>query len=223
MVPVFLAGTEARIPPWVTDLAAFRRWARSDEFPRRGRYAYLAGDLWVDELMERLFSHNLLKTEFAAVLTRIVKESGRGYYFGDRVFLTNAEADLSTEPDGTFVSFESLRSGRVRTVGAGAGEPTELEGAPDMVLEVVSRTSVRKDLRILRELYGKAGIAEYWVVDARSDNTPPAFTIFRHTAQGYAPQTEPDGRPASTVLAHAFELVVATDAMGNRSFTLHAL
>ncbi|MFQ5929788.1 MAG: hypothetical protein ACE5MK_08810, partial [Acidobacteriota bacterium] len=48
----------------------------------------------------------------------------------------NVEADLSTEPDGLFVSFEAIQSGRVRLVeGAGEGY-IELEGSPEMVLEV---------------------------------------------------------------------------------------
>ena len=60
----------------------------------------------------------------------------------------------------------------------------EFEGTPDMVLEVVSATSVRKDTEILRDLYWRAGIQEYWLVDARGDE--PLFSILRHTARGYA-------------------------------------
>jgi len=55
----------------------------------------------------------------------------------------------------------------------------ELEGTPDMVLEVVSASSVVKDTETLLQLYWQAGIPEYWLVDARGEaleftvQTPP--------------------------------------------------
>ena len=47
-----------------------------------------------------------------------------------------------------------------------------------MALEVVSESSVHKDTVQLRELYWRAGIAEYWLVDARPAS--PRFDILRH-------------------------------------------
>ena len=38
------------------------------------------------------------------------------------------------------------------------------QGAPDMVVEVVSPSSMRMDLRTKMDLYLKAGIREYWLV-----------------------------------------------------------
>ena len=43
-----------RIPPWVEDLASFRKWVHSGEVPERGRFGFLAGVLWMDLTMERL-------------------------------------------------------------------------------------------------------------------------------------------------------------------------
>jgi Uma2 family endonuclease len=51
------------------------------------------------------------------------------------------------------------------------------------LLEIVSAGSVEKDTQTLRELYWKAGIAEYWLVDARGERL--AFDILRHAAKGY--------------------------------------
>ena len=45
---------KVRIHAWVVDLESFRRWARSDEFPRRGWFSYLHGELWVDLSMEQV-------------------------------------------------------------------------------------------------------------------------------------------------------------------------
>src|SRR5947199_6685269 len=98
-----LFGEKVRIPIGFPDLEAFRRWARSDDFPERGWFSYLAGDLYVDLSMEQLFSHNRVKGRFGAVLDGLVVASDLGYYFHDRTLFSNAAADLSTEPDGMFV------------------------------------------------------------------------------------------------------------------------
>jgi hypothetical protein len=102
-----------RIPAWVVDLESFRRWARSDEFPDQGRISYLRGEVWVDLSMEQLFSHSQVKTEYTVVVGGLVKSADLGYFFSDRTSLSNPAADLSTEPDGLFVAWETLRSGRV--------------------------------------------------------------------------------------------------------------
>src|SRR5271163_4796594 len=97
------------VPDWVRDLASFRRWAKSDEFPSRGWYAYLNGQLWVDPSMERA-AHNLLKGKFNVVLTPLVEAVHAGYFFGDRMLLTNVNAGLSTEPDGMFISYSAIKA-----------------------------------------------------------------------------------------------------------------
>ena len=98
---------DIRIPAWVCDLASFRRWAKSDDFPESGWYAHLDGELWVDLSMERL-GHNQVKNAIGAKLTVMVEAAGTGRFLADRMLLTNAEAGLSTEPDGMFLSFDTL-------------------------------------------------------------------------------------------------------------------
>src|SRR5438067_8034355 len=130
-----------------------------------------------------LFSHNQVKAQYGMVLGGLAASGGRGYYFPDGALLSNPEADLSTEPDGLFVSYEAIRTGRVRLIKGAEQGYIELEGSPDMTLEVVSAESVKKDTEILRELYWRAGVTEYWLVDARRE--PLRFDILRRTARGY--------------------------------------
>src|SRR3954466_5794820 len=91
------AEAAVRIPEWVRDLSSFRRWAKSEDFPERGWYAHLNGDLWLDPTMARV-TNNQVKTKVAAGLTALVDADGSGMFFGDRMLLTNEAADLSTEP-----------------------------------------------------------------------------------------------------------------------------
>ena len=155
-------GDVVRVPKWPMDLAAFRRWARSGEFPHRGLYAFLNGSLWIDP-SDELESHNQVKTEICSVLVNAVKDPSVGRIFSDRIGLTNVDADLCTEPDGMFARSASLHDRRVRLTRR-ANLP-ELIGSPDMVLEVISPTSAQKDALLLRDLYWRAGIPEYWLVD----------------------------------------------------------
>ena len=46
-----------------------------------------------------------------------------------------------------------------------------IDGAPDMVVEVLSPSSARKDLTHKMVVYERSGVREYWVVD------PKAFTV----------------------------------------------
>jgi Uma2 family endonuclease len=215
--PVAMNGG-ARIPASVVDLESFRRWACSEEFPRHGHFSYLAGELWVDLTMEQLYTHNQVKGEFAIVLGGLVKVVQNGRFFHDRALLTNPGVDLSTEPDGLFVSFDSLRNRRVLQVeGAQAGY-VELEGTPDMVLEVVSDSTVQKDTVVNRDLYWQAEIPEYWLVDARRE--PLRFLILRRGRRGYVATRPKDGWVFSVVFDRSFRLTQQSDPLGNPQYTL---
>src|SRR5205823_233656 len=104
------------IPPDIRDLASFRRWVHSDEFPETARICFLNGEVWVDMSGEQVFSHNQVKGEFTAVLTVLVKTARLGRFLPDGVQLTSVSATFSCRPDGTFVSQESLKRKRVRLV-----------------------------------------------------------------------------------------------------------
>lgn len=218
-VTAITIGGEVGCPAQITDLDSFRRWARSEDYPRRGWFAYLNGTLWVDLSMEQLFSHNQVKGEFAITLGTLVKQTASGRYFHDRALLSNPTADLSTEPDGLFYSWETLRSGRIRLVEGSRQGHVELEGTPDMVLEVVSDSSVAKDNEILPALYLRAGTQEYWLVDARGPR--PLFTIFRHTSTGYVRVVEQDGWLTSPVFDRQFRFVrIDDDPTGQPQYSL---
>jgi Uma2 family endonuclease len=208
----------ACIPAWVDDLESFRRWAHSDEFPERGSFSYLNGEIWVDLSMEELFSHNQVKAEFTAVVGGMVRTVQLGYFVCDRMLLSNAAANLSTEPDAMFCFWHTVQTGRLRLIKGPVQGYMELEGTPDMVLEIISRSSVRKDTERLRELYWRAGISEYWLVDARGES--PHFDILRHAKDGYVASEAEDGWLFSAVFGQAFRLTQQTDPLGYPQYKL---
>ena len=218
MSTILSEDQEFHIPPWVTDLASFRRWSDQEDFPDTGRIWYIRGEVWVDMSKEQLFTHIQVKDQFTQVLGRLVQKNELGLYFSDGLLLTNVSADISGNPDSTFISKESLTTGRVRLLEGEKGGYTEVEGSPDMVLEVVSRSSLRKDTEVLHEAYWDAGIQEYWLVDARK--SPLRFEIFRYTAKGYVPIPKQAGWLKSQVFSKSFRLTQTKGPLGYPKFTL---
>jgi Uma2 family endonuclease len=209
---------QVRIPSWVNDLESFRRWSRSSDYPERGSLSILDGEIWVDTSREQLFTHNQVKTEFAVVLGGIAEREERGYFFSDRALLSNENANLSTEPDGTFCSFRAIEEKRVSLVEGLEEGHVEIEGAPDMVLEVVSRYSVHKDTKNLRKLYWRAGIPEYWLVDARKPLLQ--FDILSWTERGYSATRRRQGWLKSKVFGRSFLLEAKPDRLGHPQYFL---
>ena len=182
MTTVICYEESVQILDGINDLATFQRWFHSDSFPDHGRFCFLAGAVWVDLDTEQLFTHNQVKNEFAFVLTGLAKLHRPGRYFPEGIQISSLDAAFSSQPYGTFVSDESLRNERVTLVPGNAEGFVEFEGVPDMVLEVVSRAAKPKDTARLIDLHWRAGIPEYWIVDARSEAI--RFAIFRQSRKG---------------------------------------
>jgi Uma2 family endonuclease len=213
-------GPSVHIPDRATrSLASFREWAGDNDLPEKTRVDFYKGEVWVDMSREQVFTHGLLKTRIAAAIDALVQAEDLGYYWCNGVLVTNEDAALSGNPDGTFVSHDTLDAGRV-TLTEGADEGyVELVGTPDMVLEIVSPGSVTKDTVTLRQAYWEAGIPEYWLVDARGD-TGVDFRILKRGAKGYAETRKQAGWQKSGVLGKSFRLTRGTDRRGNPTFTL---
>ena len=174
-----------RIPATARHLAGFREWACSDDFPERGRIDFLAGDLEVDMSPEELDTHGSVKTEVATVLQLLVGRRDLGSVYIDRGRVSSPRADLSVEPDVVVVFWESLDDGRVRKVPSKKRPDRfmELEGPADLIVEIVSEGSIRKDLVRLPPLYAAAGVPELWLIDARGEDL--RFEIRALGPQGY--------------------------------------
>ncbi|MCS7197903.1 MAG: Uma2 family endonuclease [Candidatus Bipolaricaulota bacterium] len=57
----------------------------------------------------------------------------------------------------------------------------EVRGAPDLVIEVLSPSTVEKDRLFKRRLYAKYGVREYWLVDPQTRS----IEVLTLTEQGY--------------------------------------
>lgn len=101
-------------------------------------------------------------------------------------FAVNLDADGATwvEPDVAVVCDERKLSDR------------GCEGAPDLVVEVVSPSSQRMDYIVKTARYERAGVREYWIVDPASRQT----AVYRFGQQGLDLRTYPFDTPVPVAI-----------------------
>lgn len=134
-------------------------------------------------------------------LYRLLADHAEGRVFGE-VFVAPTDvilaADVIVQPDVLFVAAD--RAAIVRERG--------IEGAPDLVVEVVSPGSRRLDEVRKRLLYDRFGVEEYWVVDPELH----AVKVYRRTDAGFvraAELTADAGDALTTPLLPGFEADLA--------------
>jgi Uma2 family endonuclease len=114
--------------------------------------------------------HQTIVVNLITALQAFVRERRIG-----RVFVAPLDVLLSlhdiVEPDVLFVSTER----------AGVLTSANVRGAPDFAIEVLSPSTRRRDERLKRDLYERAGITEYWLVDPEAETVK----VFRREEAGY--------------------------------------
>lgn len=207
------------VPASAHTLAGFRRWVHSREFPEKLRATYLDGEVYLDMSKENIQSHAAVKTGVCVPLGLLVDERDLGNLYINGVLVTNEEAELSTNPDAVLVTWESLEKQRVVYVSNSKGEEIEIAGSPDWLLEIVSDSSVEKDTHRLRKAYHRAGVREYWLIDARGGEC--CFVILYWRKSGYVAASSKEGWQFSRVFARHFRLTRHHDRRGAWKYTLH--
>jgi Uma2 family endonuclease len=215
---VVLQDPEIRIPGSVVDLNSFHRWIESADLPDEARVCYLQGEIWIDTSDQDVFSHVCLKGEFTRVLANLERSEDRGYYLPDGLRVSHSGVEISVRPDGTLALYESIARKAIRFVPGKTGDFIRMEGVPDMLLEIVSNSSVTKDTVCLKNLYWQAGVPEYWLVDARAE--PLSFGIFCRGVKGYRRTRKVDGWLKSDALGKRVRLTQTTDPAGNPDYRL---
>lgn len=215
-----LDESSVELPTSALTFKGFQEWALNDNFPKEGQISFLDQEVVLDMSPEELATHNPVKTEVTSVVSFLNKALDKGKLFSDRTLLSNEEAGLLAEPDAVFATWESLESGRVRLQPRRRrpDQFTQLVGSPDWVLEVVSDASVSKDTRKLRLLYHRAGIREYWLIDARGERI--VFTVLTWRRTAYVAVAHHDGWVRSKVFGARFRLRRERDRLGLWLYTL---
>jgi Uma2 family endonuclease len=167
-------------------------------------------------------THNKVHGAVGKGVSTVAEEADLGEYFWDGVLVSNTRAALSTVPDGTFVKWATWKSGRARLIPRRRwpGQYIEIRGTPDWVLEVVSVSSLEKDTVELPVLYHRAGIPEFWLVDARGGEID--FQILVRQPRKYEVNAVRDGWAFSPVFERWFRLVRRPNRAGRWNYRLES-
>ena len=119
-------------------------------------------------------AHQSVQASLGARLYFFVEERdlGRFYFSSFDVVLSDT---TTVRPDLLFVSKER----------ADIITPANVQGAPDLVVEVRSPSTARQDWVVKRELYARYGVKEYWLVDPDAETV----TVLLLGEQGYEEAT----------------------------------
>lgn len=113
--------------------------------------------------------HQSASGRLFAQLFRAIEESGLG-----RVFSAPTDVELSrvnvVQPDLVVVLREHER----------IVSPSRIVGAPDLVVEIASPSTVARDHELKRLLYERSGVPVYWLVDPDAQEV----TVFEADAHG---------------------------------------
>ena len=102
--------------------------------------------------------HQRVVLELATLLHAFVEERRLGVVLPGPCDVVLSDTDV-VQPDVLFVAAE-----RAHTI-----VPENVRGAPDLVVEVLSPSSAKRDRTAKRALYAKHAVREYWQVDPRAE------------------------------------------------------
>jgi Uma2 family endonuclease len=102
--------------------------------------------------------HQSIVVELLAALHRFITENSLGQIRVSPYDVVLSDNDV-VQPDLLFVSRER----------AGIITRANVQGAPDLVVEVLSPGTAQYDRGYKRTLYGRHGVREYWLVDPEAE------------------------------------------------------
>lgn len=210
---------QVEIPLGIRSLRDFRRWMRSSAFPKSGRIDYICGDIEVDQSARDFFSHGGPKTALVVTLGKLNFQRKLGYLLLDKARVVSDPVRLSAEPDLMFVSRARLENKQTKFA-KGTDSYLEVEGGPDLIVEIVSPSSVGKDMVRLPAAYFTAGVLEYWLIDARQDDAL-RFQIYRRgKTELRRVRADAEGFQKSNVFGRSIRLTRERDRLGYWEFEL---
>ena len=116
------------------------------------RYELLDGELILVASPNE--DHQTVSLRLASRMLSFVDDNDLGRVFHAPYDVLFTDTDV-VQPDVLFVSKDRYH---IRT-------PANIQGAPDLVVEVLSPSSSRRDWREKRDLYALHGVSEYWIID----------------------------------------------------------
>ena len=120
--------------------------------PEGERYELIDGELILVGSPNE--GHQLASVKLVSLMHPYVEARDLGRVFHAPYDIVFSDTEV-VQPDLMFISKERED---IRT-------PANVQGAPDLVVEILSPSSLKRDWEDKRELYAKYGVKEYWIAD----------------------------------------------------------
>ena len=120
--------------------------------PEGERYELIDGELILVASPNE--GHQMASVNLVSLMNPHAKDRDLGWVFHAPFDIVFSDTQV-VQPDVMFISKERehIRTG------------ANVRGAPDLVVEILSPSSVSRDWNYKRELYAKYGVEEYWIAD----------------------------------------------------------
>ncbi len=115
--------------------------------------------------------HQAISLNLAGMIWAYLRERKIGRVFTAPLDVVFSDFDV-VEPDLLYVSHD--RAAEVLL-------PKHVKGAPNLVVEIGSKGTRKRDETIKQRLYERSGVEEYWVIDTELD----AIKVYRRTGERY--------------------------------------
>ena len=143
-------------------------------FPNDGkRYELIEGERYVTPAPRT--KHQKICTTLVTFLNEYARKGNKGEVYCPPTDVVLSKMDV-VQPDLLFVS-----QARISIV-----TKENIQGAPDLMVEILSDSTRRTDEIIKRKLYEKQGVAEYWIIDPEIDT----IKVYRLADQTYSQAIE---------------------------------
>ncbi|SNZ16856.1 Uma2 family endonuclease [Hydrogenobacter hydrogenophilus] len=162
-----------------------------EKLPEGSPYQLIEGELVVSPAPSP--EHQRVSIRLSVMLFHHLKEKTKGevLYAPVDVYLDEENA---YQPDIVVV----LEGSKAKITQRG------IEGPPDIVVEILSPSTAYYDLRVKKDVYEKAGVKEYWIVDPYMKS----IEIYSNTPEGFKLLSEAkrQGRVRSELLSIELDL-----------------
>ncbi len=165
VTPVDLASTQA----WPAQGA----WTYDDyvRLPDDGRrYEIIEGELYVTNAPS--FDHQFVVSQLNRKMGNFVEERNLGVVLPAPFEVHLSETTRPVQPDVIFIKADKRPP---------AGSQV-FAGVPDLIVEVLSPSSVRTDRYVKFDAYEKAGVPEYWIANPKTRSVE----VYTRSGQEYA-------------------------------------
>ena len=120
--------------------------------PDEERWELIDGELF--RMPSPNITHQRTSRRLLLLMAPFVEDRDLGEVFDAPMDVVLSDSDV-VEPDLLFISSERM----------GIITRLNVQGAPDLVVEIHSPSTAQRDLTAKRELYARHGVREYWPID----------------------------------------------------------